>query len=203
MDTKITPRQIQAQETKQKLYKNALNLFSKKGYCAVTIDDICDKTQVSKGAFYSHFSSKHDILVEQSQKTDGSYKRFYKKLPADIPASEKLTRFMDFIIQNLNKKGLEAEWVIYVAELAGKAKPRFLMNTNRPLYVYLRCIIEEGQTAGEFRTDLSCDEIINILMCGTRGMIFQWIMTDGIDPLLETAHYLLPFIISGLKASEN
>ncbi len=199
MDNKITPRRIQAQETKQKLYKNALNLFSKKGYCAVTIDDICDKTQVSKGAFYSHFSSKHDVLVEQSQKRDSSYKRFYNKLPADISATEKLTRFMDFIVQNIQKKGLEAEWVIYVAELAGKSKPRFLMNKDRPLYVYLRCIIDEGCANGEFRADLTVDEMINILMCATRGMIFQWIMTDGIDPLLETARYLLPFIISGLK----
>ena len=42
-----------------------------KGYENVTVDAICSKAHVSKGAFYSHFKSKHAICsLAQFVKTD-------------------------------------------------------------------------------------------------------------------------------------
>jgi AcrR family transcriptional regulator len=47
-----------------KIIQTALEIFSKNGYRGTTMDDIATKLGVSKGALYSYFKSKDDILKE-------------------------------------------------------------------------------------------------------------------------------------------
>ena len=50
-------------ETQNAILNSALELFSKNGYDATSVADICSKANVSKGAFYHHFSSKQDLFL--------------------------------------------------------------------------------------------------------------------------------------------
>ena len=59
-----TNRQRQAIATKHKIFSCAVSLFAEKSYENVTVQDICDKAEVSVGAFYHHFKSKENILDE-------------------------------------------------------------------------------------------------------------------------------------------
>ena len=47
-----------------KIIETALDIFSKNGYRGTTMDDIAKEMGVSKGALYSYFKSKDDILKE-------------------------------------------------------------------------------------------------------------------------------------------
>ncbi len=50
--------------TRAKLVEAALQLFSTSGYDHATVDDISQAAGYSKGAYYFHFSTKDDILME-------------------------------------------------------------------------------------------------------------------------------------------
>ncbi|HEY8172707.1 MAG TPA: TetR/AcrR family transcriptional regulator [Dehalococcoidia bacterium] len=50
--------------TRAKLVDAALQLFSTSGYEHATVDDIAQAAGYSKGAYYFHFSTKDDILLE-------------------------------------------------------------------------------------------------------------------------------------------
>jgi AcrR family transcriptional regulator len=50
--------------TRAKLIDAALELFSTSGYEHATVDDISREAGYSKGAYYFHFSTKDDILME-------------------------------------------------------------------------------------------------------------------------------------------
>jgi AcrR family transcriptional regulator len=50
--------------TRAKLVDAALQLFSTSGYEHATVDDISAAAGYSKGAYYFHFSTKDDILLE-------------------------------------------------------------------------------------------------------------------------------------------
>lgn len=42
----------------------AQSLFSQKGYCAVTMQDICEASGFSRGGLYRHYASTEDIFVD-------------------------------------------------------------------------------------------------------------------------------------------
>jgi len=54
----------QRKQTRQLLIDAALELFSKSGYEYATVDDISNAAGFSKGAYYFHFSTKDDVLLE-------------------------------------------------------------------------------------------------------------------------------------------
>lgn len=47
--------------TKEKLIDAALELMAEKDYMVTTVDEICEKANVSKGSFYHFFESKEDL----------------------------------------------------------------------------------------------------------------------------------------------
>lgn len=49
--------------TRPNLLDAALSVIRTKGYAATTVDDICARASLSKGAFFHHFSSKEDLAV--------------------------------------------------------------------------------------------------------------------------------------------
>ncbi len=53
--------QERATATRQRLIQAATDLIRRKGYIATTIDDICEHSKVTKGAFFHHFKTKEDL----------------------------------------------------------------------------------------------------------------------------------------------
>lgn len=62
----MNKKQIAAKETKQKILHTSMNLIRQKGLNATTIDDICREAQITKGAFFHHFSSKQDLAIQSA-----------------------------------------------------------------------------------------------------------------------------------------
>lgn len=64
MPRTIIDRFEQRKATRAKLVDAALRLFSSSGYEHATVDDISQAAGYSKGAYYFHFSTKDDVLLE-------------------------------------------------------------------------------------------------------------------------------------------
>jgi AcrR family transcriptional regulator len=56
--------QHRSEETHNHILETATQLFSKNGYDATGVAEICQAAGVSKGAFYHHFPSKQAIFME-------------------------------------------------------------------------------------------------------------------------------------------
>lgn len=52
------------ERTKEFIIKTAADLFSQKGYTAVTMKDVCEACDLSRGGLYRHFGSTKDIFIE-------------------------------------------------------------------------------------------------------------------------------------------
>jgi TetR/AcrR family transcriptional regulator, fatty acid metabolism regulator protein len=57
-------RKQQKQQTRNLIYSSAIDMFLRKGYEQVSVDDIVAHCGISKGAFYHHFISKNALLLE-------------------------------------------------------------------------------------------------------------------------------------------
>lgn len=54
----------EAEQTRQKILKAALDVFVEKGYERATFEDVAVRIGLSKGAVYWHFKSKPDLFTE-------------------------------------------------------------------------------------------------------------------------------------------
>ncbi len=54
----------EAEQTRQKILKAALDLFVEKGFERTTFEDVANRIQLTKGAVYWHFKSKPDLFAE-------------------------------------------------------------------------------------------------------------------------------------------
>ena len=61
---KASLKSQQRQHTRRRLLDAALSLYASEGYEATSVDDICKRAALSKGAFYFHFSGKEASLAE-------------------------------------------------------------------------------------------------------------------------------------------
>ncbi len=55
--------QQRSEVTRTRITESAIKLFSAQGYNAASVDDICARAGVSKGAFYHHFESKQALFL--------------------------------------------------------------------------------------------------------------------------------------------
>jgi AcrR family transcriptional regulator len=55
-------RQRRAAETRLRLFRCALQLFAKRGFPNVTVEDITEAADVGKGTFFNYFESKDHVL---------------------------------------------------------------------------------------------------------------------------------------------
>ncbi|MGV3263493.1 TetR/AcrR family transcriptional regulator [Cytobacillus oceanisediminis] len=196
----MNKRQLQALETKKRILKIALELFQEKGFSNVTVDEIIEKSQTSKGAFYNHFKSKHDIFFEKFQEVDQYY---VQKLEPEFhlfnSAEEKLGWFffkqMEYIELNL---GWDVIRTIYEHELNVEAESFFLI-PDRPLYQILGKLCDEGKRNGELRTDLSTEEMVDIFARTIRGILYDWGINKGAFSLQNEQRFLFDAVIRGLK----
>jgi TetR/AcrR family transcriptional repressor of nem operon len=54
----------QKEESRQNILKAASTLFREKGYHATGVDELMEKAGLTAGAFYAHFKSKKELLLE-------------------------------------------------------------------------------------------------------------------------------------------
>ena len=59
----MNPEPIQPSPTRRKLLDAAIAIIRERGYAATSVDELCARAGVTKGAFFHHFRSKDSLAV--------------------------------------------------------------------------------------------------------------------------------------------
>ncbi len=57
-------QKLRSKVTRENITRSASECFAKIGYHQTDVDEICRRANLTKGAFYYHFSSKQDLFLE-------------------------------------------------------------------------------------------------------------------------------------------
>lgn len=202
---KFRPRQLKAQETKENLLEAGLKLFHEKGFDNVTVESIAKACNVSKGAFYVHFNSKYDIFLERFKDIDDFYLSFVPSIPKEFSASEKILLFFEGQLTYLRDVlGKELIRTVYSSALSlTMNENHYLASPDRNLYKIILAFVEEGVQAGEFKKDLTAENISMLVARGMRGTIYDWIIFgDRLDPV-EEIRMFISTLLNGLKCENQ
>lgn len=69
------------QQSREKMLSSAIELFSRRGYDNVSIDDVTMQAGLTRGAFYAHFKSKSDLYaqaIRQASKNNAITQEHFK-----------------------------------------------------------------------------------------------------------------------------
>ena len=171
-EKKLTSRQIQAAQTKEKIYKTAFALMGKKGFNNISIEDISKKAGVSVGAFYYYYKSKNDILYEVYSRADDYFRIMITQLKTEH-SLDRIVEYFQIYARYLMQSNIEFTKHLYSTE------NKFFLNKNRFMLTALQEIIKEGQEKGEITLDMQPKEIADYLFLVARGVIFDWCLQEG------------------------
>lgn len=107
-------------ETRGRLLAAAQKLFLEEGYLAVSIDRVAEAAGFSKGAFYSNFACKEDILLEILNRHG---RASLAGLLAAIEAGEEAGTVIDAIADWATAAAREGSWSLLVLDYARYAAP--------------------------------------------------------------------------------
>src|SRR3974390_980419 len=147
-------RSRRSAETRERLFRAALDVFSKKGFAETTVEDITNAADVGKGTFFNYFPSKDHILlafaemqiarlrhaVDDARKKNIPIRQFFRSLVSLVP--EEPTRNPDLIR------------VLLLAFLSNQAVRQSMLDLQDRVLAIHSEMIRFGQDRGEIRNDL-------------------------------------------------
>ncbi|MDF2520090.1 MAG: TetR family transcriptional regulator [Clostridia bacterium] len=172
-EKELTKRQIQAQNTKNLIYKTAVEMMEQKGFENLKVEEICRAAGVSVGSFYNCFKSKYEILNEVFKHLDDYILEVAPYTLAEGSAVERIVNFFEIYANYNVNRGIG-----FVKQLYGVHNNLFITK-GRHLQTTLAKIIEEGQNSGELSQELTPDEAVEYLFVAVRGAVYNWCLHEG------------------------
>ncbi len=91
-------RDKQREETRRRLYHAAVEVFARDGVDSCRIEDIAQKAEVSRAAFYFHFPTKDDVLIDFLHESEVPMIEAFHALP--VTAS--LEEFLEVVVKSMS-----------------------------------------------------------------------------------------------------
>ena len=185
--------------TKRKIVTAAWRLFYEQGYDHTTVDEIIELSETSKGSFYHYFEGKDALLSSLSMLFDEKYEELIPTLTDDTDSFEKLLYLNQELFQLIeNSVSLDLLARLYSTQLTTKGE-KHLLDHNRIYYKLLRQIVQEGQSRGELRTDLSVNEITKLYALCERALMYDWCICNGDYSLKSYAKTVMPMLLREIR----
>ncbi|MCT4544654.1 MAG: TetR/AcrR family transcriptional regulator [Vallitalea sp.] len=165
-------RNDQAKLTKEKIRKAAFELILELSFDEVSINQICNKAKVTKGAFYHHYNSKSDIVIEIYEANVLSQLNLNDVIESSKTSLEKIHDAILTYLHLLFKDSPAFVRQVIIHEIT--IDESVFLTEGVKVYDILRQIIETGQKNKEIRSDLSSNKITNYLVIFIRGTAYDY-----------------------------
>lgn len=183
---------------KERVVEAALDLFQEKGYHGVSVEELVEHAETSKGGFYHHFKSKDDLLYEIHDifisYVLNETKRASEQYDSAIDQLDALMRtFMN--VFNIYQRHIT---VFYNESVYLLPNHEEAITKKRTAYrKLLEQILVNGQRQQVFRQELSIT-ITAMLIIGTVNWTYKWYKQDGALTMQDITTYFNDVILRGV-----
>jgi AcrR family transcriptional regulator len=161
-------------ETRERLYRAALELFGERGFLETTVEDITEAADVGKGTFFNYFPTKEHVLaayggeriaaveraLEKARTTSGSVLEVLGELATDSAGQS-----------HENPAVLRAIYAAHASCAPVRAELQKRMRASRKI---LAEIISLAQKRGEIRSDAAPIELARVIQTVVIGFTMAW-----------------------------
>jgi len=189
-EKELTSRELKAIQTKNRIYKTALELIERDGFDKVAIGDICKAAEVSVGLFYYYFPSKNDILYEIYKQADNYFDTEIKNGLKPNSYPDKIREYMESYIKFVSDDGIDLIRNLYIPTNT------FFIEKGRGMQRVLKILIEEGQAVGQISDHMRPDDLVLYIFTVLRGIAFDWCLYSGDYDLIKKAEPFIDMVVS-------
>ena len=197
-----TTKQVQRDPnaTRQAILDSAVSLFEEYGYDVTSVQQIVDKAERTKGAFYHHFESKEDLLHEiQDGFIDYQLELARSVLERHLPSDEKLRRFIIEVLMEPIER-YKSEITIYLHEQRFLDEAAFgqIRVKRDELANIVNGLIERGVAEGLLR-DLGPTRIVSLGIIGMTAWAHTWMTSSDTHSPREIGEIYAAMALDGLR----
>lgn len=168
-------------KTKSEIRKEAYQLFAQKGFKEVTMTDICEKTGLSRGGLYRHYSGTGEIFAEILSE---EY-RISDRIEDRESAAVILEDMLEAIRQEIMEKELSLSLAIY--EYASLGNEDLFIRINENAKKRWMSLIHYGMKTKEFKS-ADADRVSDMILYYYQGLR-MWSRVIPFDPQVAK-HYV-------------
>jgi TetR/AcrR family transcriptional repressor of nem operon len=185
------------QLTKEKLLDRGVALFTEQGYHGAGLQDILNSVGVPKGSFYNYFASKEEFgaaainhYIEPFITLLGDWLQ-----RPDLNAAAALEGYFGSLIAELERRQFMGGCLLgnLIGEI-GDTSETCRLALRQAVHRYrdkLREGLERGQQEGVFRTDLSVEDMADLLSDAWQGALLRMKIEQSTKPLESCCRHLL------------
>jgi AcrR family transcriptional regulator len=189
--------------TRQEILEAAVQIFSRKGFHATSMQDIAEAVNLQKASLYHHISSKQEILVEVlDQALDLLIDNMQEVMKCELPPDQKLRLAMQAYLKTLiDHRELAAVLLLEYRSLENEYRARHIPRRDRFEQLW-RELIQDGLEAKVFH----CTEpaLTSRALLGVMNWTITWYHPDGsLTAEMISEHFADLFLCGLLTRSER
>ena len=157
---------------RQRILRASRQLFSAKGYEETTMDDVAERSEVSKATLYNYFPGKDSLLMGIAEAELEQIREMIEGELAEAPSAlERLRRVLEaFMLDSMCYISLSRK-ISYL----NSCEDSGMFATRLEMVRILRGLVCQAQDAGELRRDMDADDITELVMGLYLITQFQWV----------------------------
>jgi AcrR family transcriptional regulator len=167
-------------ERRQLLIDAAWRCAAQRGFRDLTVDDVCDEAEVSKGAFYGYFESKQDLLVTLLEDDAVALDRELDRITRTSRSSvERVRRFAEATLARAEDSGrVQVRADLWAALLTDEDVRHRLAEATQRRRELVRSWIEHGIATGEL-LEIPANALASLLLALADGLILHGALDPG------------------------
>ncbi len=162
--------------TMNRMQVTGLELFYKKGYYNTSVDDILKELSLSKGAFYYHFDSKEDFLVQiiENLLTRKVYSMLIEPIEGHANTLDLITECFDDALETAVHNEMDYGFVLsnFINEFNGR-NPEIMKHLNNILQIWevnLVSALQKGKFNGNIDRHVDAEGVAVYLISSYIGI---------------------------------
>ncbi|GAB4169006.1 MAG: TetR/AcrR family transcriptional regulator [Calditrichia bacterium] len=191
------------QDKKYEIKNAARQLFHRFGLHKTNMDDIAQAAGMAKPTLYYYYKSKEDLFNEIVLEDSIEFlNNIQKQVPPNLPADQKLQKFMELVYINLEEMAGQISVVdVHICHSLPHGEP-IVQKIGQIASDYIKPVLEEGIKANIFSIT-NVDVTIKSLLMMTHFLNIPWIKEVPKKERDDIFKATVSIIISGLKRRDS
>jgi AcrR family transcriptional regulator len=186
-------RERRSAETRERLFRSALDLFARKGFTETTVEDITEAADVGKGTFFNYFPSKDHILLAFGEMQLAKLQSAVEEARC---TGEPMPQFLRSLGVRMTQEPIRNPGVVRTllqAYLSSTPVREAMLDLQKRVQALHTEIVQLGQDRGEIRKDLPATEIAHVFRQTIFGTLLFWSLYGDatLHPRMESAFNVL------------